>query len=110
MPRITCPTCRTSGASESDSEGFETRGQWQGKAVRKCISCGAGMTVHLGLTGVKTRAIDAAQWEKMCEVWTTQGPGRPGADAERRNAVIDHLVQVGKLTEAQAEEQRARAS
>src|SRR4051794_30337641 len=64
MPKISCPNCGSKGDS-ADETMFETRGIWQGSPVRKCLSCGAGMTVKPGIRGVKARIVDPALWVRM---------------------------------------------
>jgi hypothetical protein len=72
MPKITCPSCGNRGGTEIGSSAFETRGQWEGKPVRKCLECGAGMTVGLGLRGTKAKLIDSSTWGHMEQVWGTE--------------------------------------
>lgn len=69
MPLITCPSCGNVGPTEYGSDDFETRGQWQRKPVRKCLQCGAGMTVHFRLGGMKAKLIDAPTWQRMETAW-----------------------------------------
>src|SRR2546423_86785 len=69
MPTIQCPSCGHRGRTELDSEAFEVRGALEGKPVRKCRSCGAGMTVGLGLTGAKAKLIEPALWQEMEASW-----------------------------------------
>jgi hypothetical protein len=65
---IRCPSCGNAGeASVDDSGAFEVRGQFQGKAIRKCRKCGAGLTIG-GLFG-KPKVIPKDQWQRMEEVW-----------------------------------------
>ena len=110
MPTITCPSCRVKGPSESGSPEFETRGQWKGKPVRKCRACGAGMTVRLGFTGVKTNQIEKGLWSRMEQEWNTNGPGRPGAAAETQAQAINWMLGSGRMTEEEAERLRAGMS
>jgi CheY-like chemotaxis protein len=74
MPKITCPNCGQRGRTEAWSEEFELRGQWQGKPVRKCHNCGAGMTVVPSLTGAKAKLIDEALWDEMEKSWERPFP------------------------------------
>jgi hypothetical protein len=69
MPTIKCPTCGRKGGTEVGSHTFEVRGQLQGKPVRRCRNCGAGMTVGLGLTGAKAQPIDPDLWRTMEASW-----------------------------------------
>lgn len=73
---ISCPACGGGGDTAYGSEDFETRGQWQGNPVRKCLSCGAGLTLHKGVFRVKTRLIEPKLWERMEVEWLTNGPGK----------------------------------
>jgi len=73
MPKeIICPVCGNSGeASIDEGSAFEVRGQFQGKAVRKCNKCGAGLFIGLfsgGLFG-KPKLIPDDFWARMKETW-----------------------------------------
>jgi len=67
--QLRCPRCATTGQAGMSALGqkvaFEIRGQWQGKPVRMCNTCGSGFTV--GIFG--TKQIDDYQWERMKVVW-----------------------------------------
>ena len=69
---IICPSCGNRGEADLDDKGaFEVRGQFQGKAVRKCNNCGTGLFVGLfsgGLFG-KPKLITADLWQSMEETW-----------------------------------------
>lgn len=70
---LRCPACGNAGEATLDTAGgFEVRGQYQGKAVRKCNKCGAG--IFLGWFG-KTRLIPADLWQRMQEVWEREFGG-----------------------------------
>jgi hypothetical protein len=79
MPKITCPTCGQRGQTEEGSKDFESRGQWEGRPVRKCLNCGAGLTVVPSLLGAKARLIEPPLWNRLEEVWAWQTSG----DADR---------------------------
>lgn len=54
-----------------DDSDFEVRGQFQGKAVRRCRKCGAGLLVGL-FSGVwlgKPQTISPELWAKMDALW-----------------------------------------
>lgn len=69
---INCPACGNRGEATIDDTGaFEVRGQLQGKAVRRCKKCGAGLLVGLfsgGFLG-KPKLVPSILWERMLEVW-----------------------------------------
>lgn len=78
MPRvITCPLCGNRGDQNGDDEfrAFEVRGQFQGKAVRKCTKCGNGLMVGLfsGIWLGKPDVIPEELWRQMNEVWRRRG-------------------------------------
>lgn len=66
---LRCPTCGATGESGMKQLGqdsaFEIRGQWKGKPVRMCNSCGNGLM--LGLFGAKR--IDNVLWTRMQQSW-----------------------------------------
>jgi len=67
-----CPECGNQGEATLDSKGaFEVRGQFEGKAVRKCNRCGAGLMV--GFFG-KPKAISKEIWARMDEMWQKNFP------------------------------------
>ena len=73
MPHeIVCPSCGNGGeASIDDSGAFEVRGQFQGKAVRKCRKCGSGLAIGPfsgGFLGTP-KLIPKDVWRRMEEVW-----------------------------------------
>ena len=70
---ITCPKCGNRGEIRGTEEHFEVRGQFQGKAVRKCQKCGAGVTVGAFLR--KAKLIPDDLWKKMQESWDRNFPG-----------------------------------
>jgi len=69
MPKeIVCPSCGNRGEATTDDSGaFEVRGIFQGKAVRKCKKCGAGLLIGLfsGALWGKPKIIPSEQWAKM---------------------------------------------
>ena len=106
MANITCPACGSVGSPAYDSRTFETLGEWQGESVRKCLRCGAGMTVTFGwFRALKTRQIDAAQWLRMQESWSSVGSGRSVEDGS--GAVVTHMLRSGEITEEEAGKLRA---
>ena len=68
MPKeIRCPACGNVGQATTGAEGaFDVRGQFEGRGVRKCRSCGAGLT--LGWFG-SAKIIPSPTWENMEELW-----------------------------------------
>ena len=57
---VTCPACGNRGEATIDDTGaFEVRGQFQGKAVRRCKKCGTGFLFGLffGIIFGKPKAI-----------------------------------------------------
>jgi len=73
MPHETrCPACGNVGEdSVVDGGAFEVRGQFQGKAIRKCRNCGVGLSIGPfsgGFLG-KPKVIPKDQWRRMEEVW-----------------------------------------
>lgn len=73
MPReLKCPVCGNTGGATTDGQSaFEVRGQFQGKAVRRCNECGAGLAIGLmsgGLFG-RPRVIPDELWQRMQASW-----------------------------------------
>lgn len=70
--KIICPTCGNCGeAAIDDSGAFEVRGQFQGRAVRKCNKCGSGLFLGIfsgGLFG-KAKPIPPELWQSMEKIW-----------------------------------------
>ncbi len=73
MPKeIVCPSCGNRGEATIDEKGaFEVRGQFQGKAVRKCNKCGAGffLGIFSGILFGKPKVIPSDHWKLMEETW-----------------------------------------
>jgi hypothetical protein len=73
MPIILiCPSCGNKGEASIDENGaFEVRGQFQGKAIRKCRKCGVGLEIGPFSGGFfgKPRLIPKDLWQRMEEVW-----------------------------------------
>lgn len=64
---IQCPLCANRGEATTDDKGaFAVRGHFQGKAVRKCNKCGAGL--FLGWLG-RPKPIPSQLWQHMKESW-----------------------------------------
>lgn len=60
---------------------FEKRGKWGGRDVRKCLSCGNGLTVG-GFRG--PRKIEAEAWEEHSAFWAQhQADQEEGMQARR---------------------------
>ncbi len=72
MQVLKCPNCGNVGEATIDAGGaFEVRGQFEGRAIRKCRSCRAGMAIGPfsgGLFG-KPKLIPKEIWQKMEQVW-----------------------------------------
>jgi len=70
--KLVCPVCGNSGESSLDDDGaFEVRGQFQGKAIRKCRKCGSGLAIGPlsgGFVG-RPEVIKDSLWRRMEEVW-----------------------------------------
>jgi len=73
MPKeIKCPSCGNRGEATIDDKGaFEVRGQFQGKATRKCNKCGVGLFLgpFSGVLFGKSRIIPSDLWKRMEETW-----------------------------------------
>jgi hypothetical protein len=73
--QLICPSCGNIGEATIDNAGaFEVRGQFQGKVVRKCNKCGAGLLVGLfsgGLLG-KPKLVPPDLWGNMQEMWDNE--------------------------------------
>jgi len=69
---IVCPSCGNRGEAAVDESGaFEVRGQFEGRAVRKCRKCGAGLAIGPfsgGFLG-KPRLIPTDIWKRMEDMW-----------------------------------------
>ncbi|MDI6891519.1 MAG: hypothetical protein QMD08_00770 [Actinomycetota bacterium] len=73
--QIVCPSCGNMGeALIGDSGAFEVRGQFQGKAIRKCKKCGAGLSIGPFSGGFfgKPQVIPKDQWKHMEEIWNRE--------------------------------------
>jgi predicted RNA-binding Zn-ribbon protein involved in translation (DUF1610 family) len=92
-PRLmACPHCQfCSDASRDEPMGFEARGQFNGKAVRRCTRCGGGFFVSLRLAwfGGSPEPIPAPLWQRMQEVWNAQFTGT--RETETRDAYFELL-------------------
>lgn len=71
--KITCPTCGNTGDQNGDdaAPAFAIRGQYAGRAVRKCLSCGSGLLIGV-LSGSwigKPEVIPRDLWMQMEAVW-----------------------------------------
>lgn len=69
--RIKCPACRARG-EVGDDLTFETRGQFRGRAVQKCLSCSRGVFVKAPFG--RTEVIPDDLWGQMQERWAAEFP------------------------------------
>jgi hypothetical protein len=79
---IACPVCGNSGGAGDDQAPFEVRGNFEGKAIRKCNGCGTGLAV--GPSG-RVEVIPAPAWEVLDRSWARRfgaGTDRPGLAAK----------------------------
>jgi hypothetical protein len=70
MAAIVCPKCGNRGNSDA-GVAFAVRGQYQGRAIRRCLSCGAGLLIGAfsgGLFG-KPKVVPPEVWQKMQRTW-----------------------------------------
>lgn len=70
--RLTCPSCGAKGEATTNETGaFEVRGQYQGKAVRKCRGCGKGLAIGPFSGGLmeKPEVLPADLWRRMETMW-----------------------------------------
>lgn len=69
---ILCPVCGSRSEARFDDQGaFEVRGKLQGKQIRKCCKCNAGLAIGLfsgGLLG-RPRVIPDRMWRRMESMW-----------------------------------------
>jgi DNA-directed RNA polymerase subunit RPC12/RpoP len=98
--KVKCPSCGHEGVDRfslplerEDEGGFEVRGRYRGKAVRKCLNCGAGIFVKS--LPPRYKAIPPSMWAEMQRQWEEmQAPGgylseeRIRADIERANQMF----------------------
>lgn len=73
MPKeLKCPACGSTGRATTDGSGaFDVRGQWRGKAMRKCMGCGSGLAIGPfsgGFIG-KPVLVPSDTWRAMEKVW-----------------------------------------
>lgn len=89
--RIKCPACGARG-EVGDDVTFEIRGQFQGRAVQKCLGCGSGIFVKPPLG--RTEVIPADLWRKMQERWVEEfGDGGEDDDSEDDYPAVAAAVQ-----------------
>jgi hypothetical protein len=73
MPKdLFCPSCGNRGQATTDEAGaFEIRGQFEGKAIRKCNRCGAGLAIGPFSGGFfgEPQLIPKDIWKRMEEIW-----------------------------------------
>ena len=69
MPKIRCPSCNNEGRTELGSDAFQVRGTWPGKPVRKCLRCGAGITIS---PPKHVKLIEPELWGRMQESWARE--------------------------------------
>lgn len=75
---IKCPNCGNQGSTHIGSDAFEVRGTWEGKPVRKCLRCGAGITVGFPK---RIKLIEPRIWSQMEGSWGREfGTEDNGAD------------------------------
>lgn len=70
--QINCPGCAAPGTvAPYDNVVFQTRGQFEGRPIAKCMKCGCGLVfgVFSGLFFGKPKLIPAEVWERMQELW-----------------------------------------
>ena len=71
--RIRCPRCGNEGTAGSarlgEDAAFDIRGQFEGKAIRKCNGCGAGLAIGL-FAG--PRVIPPEGWEILDRHWRSR--------------------------------------
>lgn len=91
MPTIKCPNCGSRGGTEVDSDAFDVRGQLQGKPVRKCRTCGEGVTVGVGLTGAKAKLIDTDLWGEMEASWAREFGGEADESKKAKSRTHYHV-------------------
>jgi len=76
MPReIVCPSCGNRGVGTTNDTGaFDVRGQLEGKAIRKCRKCGAGLAFGLfsGWFLGKPKVIPKDLWQRMQKLWNEE--------------------------------------
>lgn len=73
--KITCPVCISKGDIPfNNSDLFEMRGKFQGKAIIKCKKCGSGLSLGWisGIFGGTAKIIQADLWERMEELWNKE--------------------------------------
>lgn len=78
MPTIKCPNCGNVGGTGSDA--FQVRGTWQGKPVRKCSTCGSGMTVGFPK---RVKLLEPELWARMEASWER------GFGVDNQETVVD---------------------
>ena len=82
-----CPLCGNRGESSTsidDGAAFEVRGQFEGRAIRKCRKCASGLIVGplSGLFVGKPQVIPKDIWHHMEEIWKREfGPDQDSAAA-----------------------------
>ena len=75
MPQMKCPSCGRKGEARGTEESFAIRGRDSnseyGWPIRKCLACGAGMTVKPRPfpPGLKPTLIDSKRWKEMENAW-----------------------------------------
>ncbi|HEV2767611.1 MAG TPA: hypothetical protein VGV63_07890 [Acidimicrobiales bacterium] len=70
--RIRCPACGARG-EVGDGVNFEVRGQFQGRAVEKCLKCGVG--VFLEPPFDRAEVIPQGMWTRMQGLSAEKSPG-----------------------------------
>jgi hypothetical protein len=76
--RVVCPSCGIKGTESIDDHAeFEVRGVHNGKAIRRCRNCGAGIAVGVfsGLLFGKPTLIPNDLWQRMEAVWAREFGG-----------------------------------
>src|SRR5256885_1106211 len=77
--KIRCPNCGNRGETRLDSDAFDARGMYEGKPVRKCRQCGAGVFV---LPPRRVKLIDPQLWHRIEAAWAAQSADAPEWDSE----------------------------
>lgn len=75
-PEIECPTCQVRGIAEPAvkmaRQSFALRGHHEGRPVVRCLHCGAGFSLSVGLN--RPMLIAADRWSAMDALWRSRFP------------------------------------
>lgn len=103
---IKCPACGNEGRADASDGRFEARGQYRGAAIRRCCSCGAGLSIGLftgGLFGNPKR-IPSEQWEQMQAVWSENFSEQPSGSFKAWDQLSDRQKEQLRLMMVSLEE------